>query len=270
MFVSFLFWNIDKRPRKARIAALAAEYDLDVLMLAECAIPPQEVLQALNGAGRGPYCFPFSEARKIHIFTRFQPGELVAVWDSIDHVVTVRRLLAGNRPDVLLAVVHYHDRRNWTEADQMAEVPKLARVVAERGRDFGHQRTILVGDFNMDPFDKGVVMASGLHAVMTRDVAGKRRRVVAGESYPYFYNPMWGFFGDRAEGPPGTHYFLGKQVAYFWHIFDQVLLRPDLMNSLKDLRILDAEGPTPLLTRGGRPDRSAGSDHLPLYFRLEL
>jgi len=59
-------------------------------------------------------------------------------------------------------------------------------------------------------------------------------------------------------------------VTYFWNIFDQVLLRPALMNSLDELRVLDRVDGTPLLLPQGVPDRSTGSDHLPLLFRLDL
>jgi hypothetical protein len=56
---------------------------------------------------------------------------------------------------------------------------------------------VLVGDFNMNPFQEGVVAANGLNAVMARRVAARRRtRVVQEREYPFFYNPMWGHFGD--------------------------------------------------------------------------
>jgi hypothetical protein len=59
-------------------------------------------------------------------------------------------------------------------------------------------------------------------------------------------------------------------VSYFWHLYDQVLLRPVLMDGLRELKILDAEGSTSLLGGQGYPNRAVGSDHLPILFRLEL
>ena len=49
----------------------------------------------------------------------------------------------------------------------------------------------------------------------------------------FFYNPMWSKFGDAGPAPPGTYFRnKGEDVNYFWHMFDQVLVRPALLDSL--------------------------------------
>lgn len=133
----------------------------------------------------------------------------------------------------------------------------------------GHQRTVLIGDLNMNPFDKGLVGAQALNAVMTRDLARREERIVANRAYRLFYNPMWGCFGDQTPGPPGT-YFYSASGGYFWNIFDQVLLRPALMDCLVELRIVDEDGQDSLLTERGRPRAAELSDHLPLLVRLDI
>jgi len=61
----------------------------------------------------------------------------------------------------------------------------------------GHSRTFLAGDFNMDPYDDGMLGAGALHGMMTRRTALLGSRIVDGGRYHMFYNPMWGFMGDR-------------------------------------------------------------------------
>jgi hypothetical protein len=137
----------------------------------------------------------------------------------------------------------------------------------------GHSRTVLVGDLNMNPFDEDMISANGWHAVMTRDIARKRTRLVQRESYPFFYNPMWGRFGDDTEGPPGTYCKpKGLLVEYFWHMWDQVLIRPDLLKSFDSasLQILTGCGSASFVKRSGIPDDSRFSDHLPLLFALKI
>ena len=132
---------------------------------------------------------------------------------------------------------------------------------------------MLVGDFNINPFEEGVIAAGGLHTVTTRQVASGRSRIVQQRRYPYFYNPMWSFFGDGSEGPPGTYYYRsGARVAYFWNMFDQVLVRPELMERFPnhELKILTADGEKSLLLPSGIPDRKGASDHLPVLFKLDL
>ncbi len=122
----------------------------------------------------------------------------------------------------------------------------------------------------MDPFDDGVVAANGLHAVMTKALARTMSRTVQGREYRFFYNPMWAFFGDGTPGPAGTHFY--QQAAHttrFWHIVDQVLVRPELVDDLLDVAILDDAGHS-LLNQAGRLNEEVGSDHLPLLFRLRV
>ena len=94
-----------------------------------------------------------------------------------------------------------------------------------------------------------------------------------GRSYPFFYNPMWGHLGDWSDRPPGSYYYeRAEHVSYFWNIFDQVLIRPKLLERFRsdELRIVDQAGDISLRTADGRPDHDTGSDHFPLLFRLDL
>src|SRR6185503_19075534 len=105
-----------------------------------------------------------------------------------------------------------------------------------------------------------------------RKVAERRTRTVQRREYPFFYNPMWSHFGDGNEGPSGTFYRnRSEHVTFFWNMFDQVLLRPELLSIFRneDLKILSACGERSLLM-GGVPDARRASDHLPLLFRLDL
>lgn len=115
--------------------------------------------------------------------------------------------------------------------------------------------------------------ARGLHAVMSRKVAEKKTRVIQNKQYPFFYNPMWNLLGDTTPGPPGTHYYRGARFKeFFWHMFDQVLIRPELLSTFdnNNLRILTSDGHASFLSRGELPDKKVVSDHLPLYFQLSL
>jgi hypothetical protein len=85
--------------------------------------------------------------------------------------------------------------------------------------------------------------------------------------------PFVGFLpGDGNRGPPGTYYSTaGAQVVYFWHMFDQVIFRPDLLSRFHndDLHIVDSDGVNSFLTQDGLPNQNI-SDHLPITFRLDI
>ena len=93
-----------------------------------------------------------------------------------------------------------------------------------------------------------------------------------GQRYPFFYNPMWSFLGDRNGTAPGTyHLSASEDVCYFWNAFDQVLIRPELMQRLgpDSVQVVSTVGDVSLLDAVGKPDRSQYSDHLPVLLRLD-
>ena len=77
---------------------------------------------------------------------------------------------------------------------------------------------------------------------MSQQVARKQERTVQETSYPFFYNPMWNLFGDYSPGPPGTYYYSDStHKVFFWNMFDQVLIRPDLLDrfDMNGLKIIE-------------------------------
>jgi len=186
---------------------------------------------------------------------------------------TIRELSLPGLTTILLAVTHFQSKRNWSDDSQAIEMTLFSSEILQAEKDAQHSRTVLVGDLNMNPFDVGLVSAAALNAVMTREIALRGSRIVAGRSYPYFYNPMWGHFGDADENPPGTYYYDGSEhKTVFWNIFDQVLLRPELVDVFQNesLKILSTDGTNSFLSNRGHPDRTVASDHLPIIFKLNL
>ena len=268
---TFLFWNLNKKSLEGLVADLAVLNEVDVLILTECEIPTHVMLETLNHGEMPMFHHVHVECDEIVIYTRFPSEFLQKKFDSSR--LTIRRLKLPGRQDILLAATHLVSKRNWSDASQSDECPKLAGMIRRVEEEEGHRRTVLVGDLNMNPFEVGVVSANGLNAVMSRTLAERQTRRVQGQDHAFFYNPMWGHFGDAVAGPPGSYFFRSSQpVEYFWNIFDQVLLRPELLSIFKneELKILSASGEQSLLTAGGRPDRKIASDHLPVLFRLDL
>jgi hypothetical protein len=125
----------------------------------------------------------------------------------------------------------------------------------------------------MNPFESGLVDASGFHAVMDRTTALQESRKVKGQQYPFFYNPMWNYLGDISDFTPGTHFYRkSNKVVYFWNMFDQVLLRPALLPYFAEdsVRIITEHGTTSLLDSNNRPNKQQYSDHLPILLTLNF
>jgi len=268
----FLFWNLGGRSVEGLVAKLAHEHSVDVLILAET-VDMVTLLRALNSDnGSATYSPGPRSSKRLVILTRLPPESLKEVADEAG--VVIRSLRPPIGFEILIVAVHLPSKLHYKDIDQTIISTRLAETIANAEERIGHQRTVVVGDLNMNPFEPGVVAHGALHAVANRPVAARGSRVVAGRSQQFFYNPMWNFFGDKPPRPPGTYYYRSsKPLCYFWNIFDQVLVRPSLMDYLPEerLKVVSEVGSrTQLLDEAGRPDSSVGSDHLPILFDINV
>ena len=268
---TFLFWNINKQPLEPLVAQLAHERAVDVVLLAECE-DPRAVLQALNKEIEHPYRHQQNPIKsKVEFFSRSPYGNIQSLGDY--RGLTFRRLLPPESAEIMLVGTHLPSKLRMSEQEQMLQCAPLVRQIAEYEARLGHSRTLVIGDLNMNPFEPGIVAAGGFHAVSSRQVAQRMARQVQGERYKFFYNPMWSHFGEQPTGPPGTYYYDNSaSVNIFWNIFDQVLIRPELLPNFRDetVSVVAHIGGKSLLSRSGQPNKRLGSDHLPLLFALDL
>lgn len=220
----FLCWNLNRRPLQQLVAELVRSKEVDVVILLECYVDVADVLQSLYAATGQPFYFSYSreQMKTIRVFTRFSPQFIRLEEQRRRYSV---RHFALPQADILLAVVHFRSKLHQGEISQAQESTVLNRMIDSAEERIGHRRTVLVGDLNMNPFEAGVVGAAGLNATMVRNQARKELRVVQGNKYRFFYNPMWRYFGDGQAAPPGTYYYDNHEhVTYYWNLFDQVLV----------------------------------------------
>lgn len=261
-----LFWNVNRRSLGHFVAMLARDRDCDLVVLAENRQPAIDILADLNRATvERPYYLISDPAGRVTLFARLGPQRVqplaniggLSMW-AIDEPIL---------GELLLGFVHLPSKLFLSAEDQLQLSMQWARFVEDVELERGHQRTMILGDFNMNPFEPGMVGSSGFHAVSDRRVAARGKRTVASVERPFFYNPMWNFFGARLPGPPGTYFYSSTgPLSYYWNIFDQVILRPSLLHNIRDgdVNIISLVGEQSLLGVEGRPDREVGSDHLPI------
>lgn len=129
-----------------------------------------------------------------------------------------------------------------------------------------YDKSIIVGDFNSNPFDKAMSALSGLLALPTKEYT---KREVQGIKRNILYNPMWKFFGDF-ENIPGTYFYNSSDdINYYWYIFDQVLISHKLVKLFKSdtLEIIKKINQKSLIKENKINDKV--SDHLPILFSIE-
>ncbi len=103
MLMTFLFWNICRRPLENVIANLARLHEIDAIMLAESWIQPATLLNALNTAEKSDYHYvPSVACTRIEIFTRFPAGFFPAVYE--EDKMAIRSLRLPGLTEILVAV----------------------------------------------------------------------------------------------------------------------------------------------------------------------
>jgi endonuclease/exonuclease/phosphatase (EEP) superfamily protein YafD len=219
--MTFLLWNLKGKDLSTELDELTRQHRPDVLILLESQATDGKILAALNSTHGSAYHLPRTLCRSVRIYTSFPRRFITPLSES--HRYTIRRIALPLKPEILLVAVHLPSRLHWRAASQSMECVELSREIQDAERKAKHTRTILLGDLNANPFDDGLVSANGLNAVMTRTIAARGSKTVQSRQFPFFYNPMWGHFGDRVDGPAGTYYYEhGEHVGYYWNMFDQV------------------------------------------------
>ena len=268
--ISFLFWNVNRQQLRERVARLVVVHSADVVILAECAMQSAVVSRTLSDATGDTFRVVPGSGSELRLFTRLPlAGWQPFIREPLDAWLGYR-VAVPDVPEFLLFAAHLPSKIQTEEPDRTLTAHLLGEDVNRLEQHAGHRRTVVVGDLNGNPFESPIAGAFGLHGMMSRDLARRDDRRIRGREYAMFYNPMWGLFGDRTPGPPGTYYRSSSQsVNYFWNTYDQVLLRPEIMDQLNGLRVLDSDGMESLLTVNGLPDATNASDHLPILFRLD-
>ncbi len=253
------------------IGDLVREYGVDIVALAECEIDESNLLYRLNvGQERVYYPIDILPSR-VKMYSRYDAGYFEPIMDAGG--ITIRHLRLPGSEGMLLVGVHLPSKLYRREEEQYINATVVTEEVIKAENIVGHRRTVIFGDFNMDPFEIGMIGAPAMHALMDRRIAEKGSRVIAGKRYGFFYNPMWGRMGDGESNTPGTYYYnSGTETCLFWHMFDQVIVRPELLEDFNynSLKIVTQVGEKSLVTESGIPRRSVASDHLPIVFEIKV
>lgn len=180
--------------------------------------------------------------------------------------------IKGKDERYLIFALHLPSKYAQERSDLNMYTSQILREFEQLEEERRTEKTIVVGDFNMNPFDDGMVSALGFNAVMCPTIAKKQSKKVLHEDRKFFYNPMWHLMGNYFNQCKGTFYYSTATKSYYWYTYDQVIIRPDLIDKfdINELKILSDINEKSLLTKNNLPNKKIISDHLPIKFKLEL
>lgn len=277
--MNFLFWNINRKNTNSlfeKISILIQNEHFDICMFAELKQEDSAtLLRFINSRNDNSYrivqCLIWKKIvviskNNIDISAYDESGKRIGAFKIKSDVLET---------EVLLFPIHFYDKINYDSIEQNERIEKIKKFIDDTESRLGvSDFSIVCGDFNLNPFETPMIKTKGMHAVMEKNIARQGERTVDGDTYKFFYNPMWGFYGDNGKGKVSGTYFLKRSLnaELFWHLLDQVLIRKGLIDRFEDsqLDIITTINGNSLLKRDGTINKEDYSDHLPLKFCINI
>lgn len=266
-FLKVLFWNVDNKNVDSLLLSTINKMNVDIIVLAEFANDKSRFLALANKDKDIFSELPQLGCLRITIFCRVDTVEVDHGPES--NYFTTKKLTLSNDFEVLMAAVHLPSKTNQVDNTQTLEAAEFKNEIEFAENVFETENTFIVGDFNMNPFDHGMVSASAFHSVPCEKITTEKSRIIKQRQHRFFYNPMWNMFGDMNNNP-GTYFHRdSEQTVYFWNILDQVIVRPAISKYFlkESLLILKEIDGISLVSQSGRPKLS---DHLPIIFEFDF
>jgi hypothetical protein len=278
--LTVLFWNVNRKDAGEDVKCYVQKIKPDLIVLIEHYGCKAKMLISLNDGDNPMYSFVSSNKRETAIFaTELLSCNCKCLTDRNNFAIFLDIGIKGNK--FLLGAVHLPSKL-YGNIKPEANCRELAKKINELESELGHTNTVLFGDFNMNPFEDGMVTHDCFNSVMAQDIAQKKKRKVGGIGNPnarileYFYNPMWSFFGDLSPFKPGTYYWHSNSVVndYHWNMFDQILIKPALIPNFNGgfVHIFDSDKDKVSLINHATKTRSKKQkyDHLPIAFKFNV
>lgn len=258
-----LFWNVNRKKLNDYIVEIVLENSINILALAEYEDDIDDLKRKFIDAKYDIYEYP-NVGSRITLLTTISIASIERILDKSHYILF--RIQHERLGRVMFGFVHLFSKMMKDENDYFSKMSKLVVEVERVEKEVDSDFTILAGDYNMNPFEKGMLSAGALHAFPTTYEALKSKRTLDDEEYKMFYNPMWKFFGDHRD-VPGTYYTTPTHTyGLYWNLFDQVIYRPSLIDDVENIQIKNKIMGNILVNESLK---IRISDHLPIYFELK-
>lgn len=266
--MKFLFWNIQNKDLLEEVTELIVEEDCDIFAVAETddALIEKVVEKLRIEYNAGYYSYSTPGCERIKIIAKF-PIANMSLLNQHKYFSLIK--VESGENAIIVGFVHLPSKYSHT-LDIIRSISELLgnQLILEED---AHSITesILIGDFNTDPFEMPMISFSGISATNGIDCSNRGTVTRTGLKSKLFYNPMWTLYSKYKERPGSHRYIrLGEDVVS-WHFLDQVIIRPTLVDdfNFESLRLIFETTNYNYLNINKAPKLS---DHLPLTCEINF
>lgn len=263
--MKYIFWNVHKEPNANNyIYKLITQYHPDIVGIAEYGTQGKILESQLQNDGM-EYSYIPKIGSRLDLFYR---GSASVIKHAAETKYYTVKLLPFGRQHQILVIVHLPSKLYKNNYDNFDILHEMLEDIDREKEKKKIENVVIMGDFNMNPFEDPMIAATALQAVPSREIAKKGSRIYMDKERIYYYNPMWNFLGDE-KCPMGTYYYQSpRNQALFWNTFDQFVVSSVLVDRVntEHIKIINKIGNVSLAKDSGIPKTS---DHFPVYFEIE-
>ena len=155
------------------------------------------------------------------------------------------------------------------ESRRRYQIRNIRQMIEEQERIDKSSNSMVIGDFNANPYDYEIVGHDCFNAVLFKNLICKSEMITwERRKIKRFYNPMLDCISEK-EKLYGSYYFHDENRPLYWNCIDQVLVRKALIDYIDNVRIIQKIGEVSLITTHGLINKKY-SDHLPLVVDLNI
>ncbi|HDX9535324.1 TPA: hypothetical protein ROX87_004794 [Bacillus thuringiensis] len=272
--IKLFFWNLKGKDLSPAVLDIIKNINTpDLLIFSETTKETREALQAtLSSLKYVSRTQVGSGGVRVAVFDKL---EKATVQDKREEQLFTSLVYQLGGEKFLVVGVHLYSPVSYPAMyDRWMSAHNQAGKIKRIEEEFDIDKTIVMGDFNFNPFEMPMVSSESFQATHC-----KRTSLRGGEGAKrYFFNPSWRALGnDSMDGtPPGTHYYVPvnkESFVLYWNMYDQVLIRPNLFSDCTDSFEIITKGQmieSLLHEVDFIPDKDKFSDHLPIAYSIKI
>ena len=269
MPITFLTWNIKEKDCLQPLKEILKDFQVDILLLNESLLDDTQIYQE-TGLKR-----IISSHKRCKFYSKLFDATFYLHNDTVSDYILCCCLKTKNGI-ILVAGVHLPSKLCRDEDTQATLSIDHIEDINLQQEQLELTQVMVFGDFNMNPFDKGMTDVKGFNSVSDKITAKKIRKFNARE-YERFYNPTFSLLGDfiptiGTQKVAGTYYLksLKSVNEHHWNIIDSVLLKGKIIDALDLTTIQIIQQTKSYNLVNLHKNKLLLTDHLPLLFKLNI